>query len=221
MVRKKRNIIDSLKDDRDVRITDKTELKRMAVSYFKNLYSDEGLAMVDSFPIKGGFPRLESHLLNNLEADITAEEIKDAFFGMGALKAPGPDGYHAMFFQSQWHTIGDSICRFIKDCFKDPSKINGINYTNVVLIPKIENPDTLKHFRLIALCNVIYKAITKIIANRLKPLLRDLISPTQCSFISGRHSSDNMIIAQEIIHSMANNRGKWLLKLISEKCMIG
>lgn len=92
--------------------------------------------------------------------------------------------------------------------FKDPSRIDAINDMDVALILKTDNPDTLKQFRPIALCIVIYKAITKIIANRLKPLLGDLISPTQCNFVSGRHSSDNVITAQEIIHSMANKKGK-------------
>lgn len=83
-----------------------------------------------------------------------------------------------------------------------------INITNVVLILKVDNPKFINQFRPIALCNVIYKAITKIIANRLKPALDKIISPTQCSFIPGRHSSDNVIIAQEVIRSMANKKGK-------------
>ena len=53
-----------------------------------------------------------------------------------------------------------------------------------------------------------YKAVTKIVANRLKPLLDHIISPNQCSFIPGRLSSDNIIIAQEVIHSMRNMKGK-------------
>lgn len=51
----------------------------------------------------------------------------------------------------------------LKFFFQDSSRIGGINDTYVILIPKNENPDTLKHFKLISLCDVIYKAITKII----------------------------------------------------------
>lgn len=95
-----------------------------------------------------------------------------------------------------------------KAFFRTRPRLMTLMIQDVVLIPKSENPNTIKQFRPIALCNVVYKAITKIIANRLKPLLWDLISPTQCSFILGRHRSDNIIISQEIIHSMANKRGK-------------
>lgn len=94
---------------------------------------------------------------------------------------------------------GMSLVKFIKDCFVDPSRIEAINSPDVVLIPKVENSDSIKQFRPIALYNVIYKVISKLIANRLKPLLNGIISPTQCSFIHGRHSLDNVIIAQEVL----------------------
>jgi hypothetical protein len=56
-------------------------------------------------------------------------------------------------------------------------------------------------YRPISLCNVIYKIITKYIANRLKPNLPDYIHPSQQAFIEGRRISDNIIVAQEITHS--------------------
>ena len=53
-----------------------------------------------------------------------------------------------------------------------------------------------------------YKTITKIIANRLKNVLPDLVGPHQTSFVLGRHITENIIIAQEIIHSMRQKTGK-------------
>lgn len=62
--------------------------------------------------------------------------------------------------------------------------------------------------------------ITKVIANRIKLILKDIIAPIQCSFIPGRHSTNNVIIAQEAIHSMVNKKGKkgWMaIKVDLEK----
>lgn len=92
-----------------------------------------------------------------------------------------------------------------------------VNQTLLVLIPKGPHPEVLKDFRSISLCNVIYKLVTEIIANKIKLIIATIISPNQCSFVSGRVSSDNIIVAQEVIHSMKTMRGKkvsWLLKLI-------
>lgn len=59
---------------------------------------------------------------------------------------------------------------------------------------------------------MVVKVITKIIANRLKLLMDKLTSPNQCSFILGRQGVDNVIMIQELIHSMRKKRGKegWL-----------
>ena len=65
----------------------------------------------------------------------------------------------------------------------------------------------MSQLRPIGLCNVAYKAITKAIVNRLKPILAKLIAPTQSSFVPGRQISDNIIIVQEMLHSMRQKKG--------------
>ena len=71
----------------------------------------------------------------------------------------------------------------------------------------MDHLEHLKQFRPIELCNVIYKAVTKIIANRLKPYMSHL-SLNQCSFVPGRHNSDNIIIAQKVIHTTRKKKGQ-------------
>lgn len=83
-----------------------------------------------------------------------------------------------------------------------PNEINAI-----ALIPKIKDPKTMKDYKSISLCNVIYKIIFKTLANLLKPLLSKCISPTQSAFIEGRSIMDNILIAYEIIHHK-----KWMTK---------
>jgi hypothetical protein len=60
-----------------------------------------------------------------------------------------------------------------------------VNDTAIVLIPKISEPEHLKDFRPISLCNVIYKVIAKCLVNRLRPLLHDIIEPTQSALFQG------------------------------------
>ena len=78
-----------------------------------------------------------------------------------------------------------------------------VNHTFLVLLPKKKNACTASDYRPISLCNVLYKLITKIITIRLRPLLNKLISPAQNAFVPGRQISDNLVIAQELFHSMS------------------
>ena len=90
----------------------------------------------------------------------------------------------------------------------------------ICLIPKQNPPDTVKHLRPISLCNTLYKLATKVIVNRLKPLIPYWISPNQNSFIKGRGPDVNIVVATEILHSMKKKKGKmgWFaLKIDVEK----
>jgi hypothetical protein len=69
-------------------------------------------------------------------------------------------------------------------------------------------PEYLHQFRPIGLCNVILKALSKVIVGRLQTLMPNLISEVQSSFVPGRQITDNIIVAQEVIHSMRKMKGK-------------
>lgn len=116
--------------------------------------------------------------------------------------------------------IGEDICNFVKICFANNAIPKEVNRTLIALIPKSDNPDTIKMFRPISLCNVRYKIVTKILVAGLRPLLGKIISSFQGSFIPGRSTNDNIIITQEILHTLRSKKGKkggMLLKIDLEK----
>lgn len=79
---------------------------------------------------------------------------------------------------------------------------NKINATHIALVPKNLSPTSVTEFRPISLCNAIYKLISKVLANRLKAVLLEIISHTQSTFIPGRLITDNILAAYETMHSM-------------------
>ena len=94
------------------------------------------------------------------------------------------------------------------------------NRTNIALIPKMDNPSSVNHFRPISLTNFKYKIISKILSNRLKPFLHKIVSRMQSAFLRGRSIHDNIILAHEVFHSMKQKRGNgglMALKLDMEK----
>ena len=76
-----------------------------------------------------------------------------------------------------------------------------MNSTFLALIPKEQNPSSIKRFRRISLCKYSYKIISKVISNRLKKVIPDIISKNQGGFIAGRQIYDNILMVQEAIHS--------------------
>ena len=137
-----------------------------------------------------------------LSSEYTAKEVKVALFQMGPTKAPGPDGINALFYQKFWHVVGDTVVLAMLDFLNNGNMLPKINHTNIVLIPKNRNPVKISDFRPISLCNVIYKIISKVLANRLKQVLPQIISPTQNAFVLGRLIIDNVLVAFETLHTM-------------------
>lgn len=97
---------------------------------------------------------------------------------MQGLKSPGPDGFQPIFFfyQKYWNNVSSTLFAFVTNCF---------NKFLIILIPKSDNPECVNHFRLITLCNVGDKIITKIIVDRLRPLLNKIVGLCQASFMPG------------------------------------
>lgn len=82
-----------------------------------------------------------------------------------------------------------------------------INKTYLCLVPKISNANNIKNFRPVSLCNTIYKTVTKIVANCLKPFLEQIISQFQTSFMKHRRAFDNAIIIQELVSNLKKLKG--------------
>ncbi|XP_074298814.1 uncharacterized protein LOC141629760 [Silene latifolia] len=134
-----------------------------------------------------------------LSTPITNEEIKTIFFNTPNDKSPGPDGYTSAFFKDSWDIIGEDICDAIKDYFNSGKLLSQLNATNITLIPKCERPTSVKHFRPIACCNMIYKVISKLMCSRLSLVLPDIVSEDQGAFIKGRSIIENVLICQDIV----------------------
>lgn len=136
-------------------------------------------------------------------------------------KAGGPDRLNPAFFQSFWKVMGQEVFTQCTQWLKAKNFPGDLNSTNVVLIPKKENDSIMRDLRPIVLCNVLYRIIAKVLANRLRKVLPSLISENQSAFIQNRGITDNVLIAFEMIHHMSRKKhgrvGEVALKLDTSK----
>lgn len=184
------------------------EISRAAINYFSDLFSKEDIdAREEERAILDCIPHLVSEEMNEaLLCPIMLPELEKVVFSMKKGKAPGPDGFPIEFFQEFWEIVKFDLLAVVQESHRNKQMLRSMNSTFLVLIPKQEGAVRLTQFRPIALCNVVYKIITKLIAERLKPLLCSLISPEQGGFVEGRQILDGVVTAMEAIHSMANSK---------------
>ena len=158
---------------------------------------------------------------NSLIRNFSKVEVEVALKQMAPLKAPGPDGMPPAFFQHYWDSIGDDVVKAVVSCLNSNSIEPGLNHTFITLIPKVKCPEFVTEFRPIALCNILYKLVSKVLANRLKKILPHVISDSQSAFQSDKAISDNILVAFETLHNMKRKRsgkmGHMTLKLDMSK----
>ncbi|CAA0815342.1 Unknown protein [Striga hermonthica] len=127
-------------------------------------------------------------------------EIKQAIDSCPSYSAPGPDGFPAAFYKKFWHLIGPETCEFIRTIFANGRFTSSLGFSYLFLIPKIATPLTIKDYRPISLCNIVYKFVTKVILYRLRPILFECIGLEQSAFLPGRGTSNNAIVLHEVLH---------------------
>ena len=128
-------------------------------------------------------PTLSEFQAAQLDLPISDDEIVLAVQQLGPLKTPGPDGIPATLYQKYWSTVRIDIINMVKAFFHSSFMLKTLNHTFITLIPKIPKPEKVTQFRPIAICNVTYKIISKILVNKLKPFMDSLITPYQNAFI--------------------------------------
>jgi len=231
--RRKVNRITSLIDVNNNRVSDEDKLCEVARDYFVDLFQAQNSDIQPIIDVIHESISLEDNTL--LTAPFVIDEFKEAIFSMKPDKCPRPDGFNPGFCQKFWGSFGEEIfsqcCEWLSTG-TFPSNLNmtniekkffsqccewlstgtfpsNLNMTNIALIPKGDSQVSMKDWRPIALCNVVYKIVAKVLANRLKLVLDKCISDSQSAFVSGRSILDNAMVAIEIIHYMKSKvKGK-------------
>ena len=218
--RQRRNHVTRLRNHTGQWTTTHAQVPPLFVEYYNSLFQTVNPEQVEE--VVEDIQRVVIEEMNNqLVKEFIAAEVHAALKQMAPLKAPGPDGLPPIFYQQYWHLIGKDVTAAVLTYLNLGKILIAINHTYITLIPKVPNPEEVVEFRPISLCNVIYKLISKTLANRLKILLPTIVSESQSAFIPGRLITDNILVSFETLHHMQQQKtrkmGSMALKLDMSK----
>lgn len=157
--RRKRNLIEEIKDDG-------------GRSFVRDLFTSSDPTCVEEVAALVANKVKDVHL-RVLNEPFSREEVEEALFQMHPTKAPGLDGFPALFYQNFWGIVGDEVIDFCLQALQGTTQPGMINKTLRVLILKVKKAICANQFRPISLCNDIFKIITKTLANRMKLIFPD------------------------------------------------
>jgi hypothetical protein len=208
--RRKTNRIHTILDADERQCDTEDEVQMGFINYFSSLFTtvfffffESLFTTVDAGDMGHCLQHMERRVLDDMNRKLlkpfSEDDIRTALFQMAPFKAPGLDGFPTRFYQANWNTVGSELYRAI---LENEYFTFFMNMTNIVLIPKVKNPTRVTEFRSVSLCNVTYKIISKVLANRLKRILPHFISPIQSAFTPERLIMDNVLVAYETLHIM-------------------
>ncbi|CAA7021653.1 unnamed protein product [Microthlaspi erraticum] len=175
--RKATNKFSVIEDEGNNSVYEENEIIKVITDFYQKLFTtEEGERKSTVFQALK--PCISEEVNKNLIKIPTPEEIKQACFSIHPEKAPGPDGFSACFFQTNWEKVKTKIISEIQQFFSTGILPRNINATHVRLIPKIASPKKVSDYRPIALCNVYFKMISKILTlstDSAKDLLKPLV----------------------------------------------
>ncbi|XP_049399717.1 uncharacterized protein LOC125863742 [Solanum stenotomum] len=199
--RRRRLFIHKILNDNADWVQGDEQIAKAACEHFQNIFTGEE-KFIDEIPMNC-IPRMVDQVQNDRMKELpTMEELKEVVYSMNPNSAAGPDGMNGYFFQKCWSIIKKDLLAVIHAFFSGQMLPKYFSHACLVLLPKVKNPNKLTEFRPISLSNFTNKIISKLLCLRLTPILPSLISSNQSGFVKGRSISENIMLAQEIIHQL-------------------
>lgn len=222
LMHRRRNRILQITDRDNETYTTDNQIRRVFTLHYSTLWATNDAINASNLLFLPFTRKLDPEAHDVLCRPFSSEEILililRALHQLPNGKAPGPDGYHAEFYRTYWSVLGPGLLSALQAFHIKPELPSSWGSTYLCFIPKCENPSMVKHYHPIALCNVLYRLLVKVLDNRLSRFIPHLIGVEQSAFIKGRNIKDNILLM--VAHSLsAHKRSKStvLLKLDLEK----
>ena len=193
------NQIYSLEDEQGNLQEGTENVKKVAFNFYSNLYHAEPVDLQSQNLLfsKVG-KKLTIDQKHNLDRPITKDEILESLIDLKNNKSPGEDGLTKEFYLFFWPELSDFYYKCIED-ISISKELSSMQKRGLIrIIYKKDGRTKIKNYRPISLLNVDLKILTRLLAKRLIPVLKDLIHPNQ-TCLPGRRITKNIHILQDFI----------------------
>ena len=201
-------------------VYDPEEILNEQKLFYSKLYTENSntiLPKCDEFlqKLDESIPKLSMDTKNFCDSDLTFKEITSAVSSLANNKSPGPDGLPAEFYKFFWTDIGQIVAKTYFNAFKNGSLIGSQNHGIISIIPKKDKDLTqLSSWRPLSLLNTDYKIIAKVLSNRLKKALLEVINADQIGYMENRQCAENTRLIADIIDFSQLNKHPCIILLI-------
>ncbi|KAJ3596858.1 hypothetical protein NHX12_003258 [Muraenolepis orangiensis] len=214
-----RRVIHSLLSGTGQEITEPSQIRRRAVSFYSTLYTseyEEGETLSEGFC--NGLPQVSEEANSQLEGPLTIQELQTALQGMQGRRAPGIDGLSVEFYKAYWDVLSHDLLDVFNESLASGSMPVSCRRAVITLLPKKGNLQDIKNWRPVSLLCVDYKILSKALATRLGRAVEQVIHRDQTYCVPGRSMVDNVHLIRDVLEvssSLGINTG--LISLDQEK----
>ena len=181
-----------------------SEIKAHIHEFYKNLYKSAPVDKNCFQTMFSNLPKLDSDVSTELDSVLTLEEINNAVLQLGNNKSPGLDGLTSEFYRTFWPTLKDDYLSVLNYAIESGTLPHSFRRAVITLIPKKGDLADIANWRPVSLLNSDYKIFAKVLANRLKQWISDIVHKDQSYCIPGRTIYDNLNLIRDVI-SYSNN----------------
>ena len=186
-------------------IFDPSKILNTQADYFAKLYTEtsdkaNNVCGIKSYLHNINLPNISNTSKEYCDNGITFEEVSKAVKELANNKTPGPDGIPGEFYKLFWSDIGHIVFDSFRQAYENGELPNSQKQGIINLIPKKDKDLTdLKSWRPLSILNTDYKILTKVLGNRLKTVLQDIISTDQVGYMKNRYCGENIKLISDVI----------------------
>ena len=199
--------------------TNKKNIETILHNEFKKLYSKHNTEIgIDDFISDDLIPKIPGYLGQELEADITIDEVTKVLNKTKVISSPGWDGFSYNCLKEFWGDLKFLFIKVIHESFTKESLPPSQKWGNISLIPKGDKDKLeLKNWRPLTLLPAFYKLVSGSLAKRMSKTLPYIIKADQQGFVSGRNISECLRTTIDLIEYVNRNRVETLMVCIDFK----